>query len=440
MLRSALTVFITFACLALTSCGYPWTPPSLASAIPPPAPATIDQASGAASAVRPVVTILVSIDGFRPDYLDRGVTPNLSSLAESGVSGPMRPSFPSKTFPNHWTLVTGETPDHNGIVSNSMEDAARADAPFTMATDDPFWWDAAEPIWVTAEKAGIRTATMFWPGANVAWGGTLSSSGHHDVIGGTRPEDWQQFNQAVSGRQRVDTVIDWLRRPAATRPRFITLYFDTVDTAGHEYGPDAQATTDAVADVDRQVGLLISELNTIGQPANLVIVSDHGMAATSSARTIALDRIIAPTAARIVETGPYATFTPLAGKTAAVEAALLRPHPHMGCWRKDRIPVRFHYGTNPRVPPYLCLAELGWTTVKTAPTNAWTGGNHGYDNAAPGMRALFIANGPAFKAGATLAPFDNVDVAPLLRDLLDLPPGPKLDGTDAPFRSVLTGS
>ncbi len=440
MIRSALITFLMSACLALTGCGYPYTPPMLPSPIPPPGTAAFDGEAGTASANKPAVTILVSIDGFRPDYLDRGVTPNLSSLAAKGVSGPMRPAFPSKTFPNHWTLVTGETPDHNGIVSNAMEDTARADAPFTMASDDPFWWNAAEPIWVTAEKAGIRTATMFWPGANVAWGGVQSSGVHRAVTGGTRPEDWQQFNQAVSGRQRVDTVIDWLRRPAATRPRFITLYFDTVDTAGHENGPDAQATTDAVADVDRQIGLLTSELRKLGQQANLVIVSDHGMAATSSERTIALDRIIPPAAATIVETGPYATFTPLPGKTGAVEAALLRPHPHMECWRKDRIPARFRYGTNPRIPPYLCLAEPGWTTVKTAPAGAWTGGNHGYDNAAPAMRALFIANGPAFKDGVKLPPFDNVDVAPLLRDLIGLPPGQRLDGTDAPFRSVLNGS
>ena len=121
---------------------------------------------------REPVTILVSIDGFRPDYLKRGVTPHLSALAAAGVSAAMRPSFPTKTFPNHWAIVTGDRPDRSGIVANKMEDASRPGETFTMATDDPFWWNEAEPIWVTAEKAGDRTGTLFWPGYNVAWGGT----------------------------------------------------------------------------------------------------------------------------------------------------------------------------------------------------------------------------------------------------------------------------
>lgn len=396
-----------------------------------PAPASIT-----ATEARAPVTILVSIDGFRADYLTRGVTPTLAQLAAQGVTATMRPSFPSITFPNHWTLVTGLVPDHSGITGNTMEDPARPGETFTMASDDPWWWNSAEPIWVTAEKAGIRTATMFWPGSNVAWGGTMRSTGHHAVDGGTRPEDWQQFNQAVPGTSRVDAVIDWLRRPAATRPRFVTLYFDTVDTAGHQFGPDAPETTAAIRDVDQSITHLVDGLRTLGQPANLVIVADHGMAATSSERAIALDTVADPATYRVGETGAYAGIYPLPGKDAALAAALLRPHPHMTCWRKGEIPARFRFGTNPRVPPYLCLAEPGWIVVKTAPAKPFTGGTHGYDNRAPAMAALFIAQGPAFRAGTTLPPFDNVDIAPLLRDLLGLPAG-KLDGDDAPFRSVL---
>ncbi len=385
---------------------------------------------------RAAVTILVSIDGFRPDYLDRGVTPNLSRLAAAGATGPMRPSFPSKTFPNHWTIVTGMVPDRHGIVANTMEDPARPGETFTMASDDPFWWNAAEPIWVSAERAGIRTATVFWPGANVAWGGARAAEWPNKVAGGSRPSSWQQYAEPVSEAQRVDAVIDLLRRPAATRPRFLTLYFEAVDTAGHQHGPDARATTEAVAATDASIGRLAAELRTLGQPANLVIVSDHGMAATSSARSVALDRIVSATDARVLEAGPYASFFALPGREAAVDAALLRPHPHMTCWRKERIPARFRYGANARVPPYLCLAEVGWTLAKTAPTRASVGGNHGYDNEAPEMLALFIANGPAFRAGTKLAAFDNVAVAPLLRDLIGLPPAPGLDGTAAPFENA----
>ena len=421
------------AVLALALAGCATTAPPSAA----PAPVAPPPAATAGSEVRAPVTILVSIDGFRPDYLNRGVTPALARLVAGGVSADMRPSFPSKTFPNHWAIVTGLRPDRSGITANTMDDPARPDAPFTMATDDPFWWNAAEPIWVTAEKAGIRTATMFWPGANVAWGATLDAAHPHEATGGIRPEDWQEFNQAVTGAQRVDAVIDWLRRPAATRPRFVTLYFDTVDTAGHRWGPDDPHTTAAVRDVDTQIGRLVDGLATLGQPANLVVLADHGMAATSSDRTIALDHIADPADYQVVETGPYATLRATPGHERRLETALLGHHPHLDCWRKAAIPARFHYGTNSRIPPYLCLADSGWLVVRTAPTTVQTGGNHGYDNLAPSMQALFVANGPAFAAGRRIAPFDNVDVEPLLRDLLGLPAGSGLDGSDAPFRGVL---
>lgn len=431
------------ALAAVSACAYRSNPPAL----PPvtrPAPPT---AAGAAPDVttaseqRAPVTILISIDGFRPDYLDRGVTPQLSHLAATGVSAAMRPSFPSKTFPNHWTLVTGLVPDRHGITANSMEDAARPAEKFTMATDDPFWWNAAEPLWVTAERAGIRSATMFWPGSNVAWGGTMAREWPHVTTGGTRPHDWEQYGEAVEDRQRVDALIDWLRRPVATRPQFLTLYFDEVDTAGHQFGPADPRTLEAVAKADAAIGRLVAELATLGQPANLVIVSDHGMAPTDSRRTIALDTLVLATDARVVEAGPYATLEPLPGRDAAVAAALLRPHPHMQCWRKGQLPARFRYGRNPRIPAFLCLAEDGpggaWEIAKSAPTKQASDGAHGFDNDAPDMRALFIANGPAFRAGKRLPTFDNVDVAPLLRDLLGLPAGQGLDGSDRPFRNVL---
>lgn len=398
------------------------------AAPPPPAAAPAAEA-------RAPVTILVSIDGFRADYLDRGVTPNLSRLAAEGVTAPMRPSFPSKTFPNHWTLVTGLYPDHHGIVANKMEDASRADEVFTMASDDPFWWNAADPIWVDAEKAGIRSATMFWPGANVAIGGTRTDK-WSDVIGGTRPSDWQQFNGAITGEQRVNAVLDWMRRPAAIRPKLVTLYFDTVDHAGHAFGPDDPRTTRAVADVDTLIGMLADGLAVLRQPANLVIVADHGMAQTRSERTILLDRFVAPGDYHLVEAGPYAGLSPLAGKEAAVEKGLLGRHEHFECWRKGEIPARLHYGSNPRVPAILCLAEIGWQIADKPPRPNAIGGAHGYDNMAPEMAALFIASGPAFRP-AKLAGFENVDVYPLLRDLIGLPPKAGIDGTDAPFRGVL---
>lgn len=411
--------------LALTGCA------TIPRSPAPPIPAAIVEAEA-----RVPVTILISIDGFRADYLDRGVTPVLARLAAGGVRAAMRPSFPSKTFPNHYTIVTGLVPDSNGIVANRMEDPRRPGEVFTMASDDPFWWNEATPIWVDAERAGIRTATMFWPGSNVAIGGTRDNKWPHTITGGTRPEDWAQYNEAITPAQRINTVIDQLRRPTEIRPKLLTMYFEAVDTAGHMYGPDDARTTQAVADVDRQIGTLVDGLATIDQPANLIILADHGMAATASTRVIALDRIAPPADYRIVETGPYASLIATPGREAALEAKLLVTHDHMQCWRKAQIPARLHYGTNPRIPPYLCLAEPGWQVTETAATTESHGGNHGYDPAAAEMAALFVANGPGIASAGTLPPFNNVEVYAFLRHLIGLPPVSDRDGNGGPLRAA----
>lgn len=384
----------------------------------------LPSAAYAQPAPRDAVTILIGIDGFRPDYLRRGHSPRLDALADGGVSAAMRPSFPTKTFPNHWTIVTGLRPDRHGIVANRMEDPARPGEVFTMRNFDPFWWNAAAPIWVDAEQAGIPTATMFWPGAEVAWGGSRTGSGREDVAGGTRPGQWRPFNINVGDMRRVNAVLGWLRGPTAARPRFVTLYFDTVDTAGHHFGPRDPRTAAAVAQVDRAIGRLVDRLQAMGQPANLVIVADHGMAETSPERVIALDRIADPSDYRVIERGPYAALDVQPGRESALAAALLRPHPHMQCWRKEGMPARFHYGANVRVPPFLCLAEPGWLILERLSALTSDRGAHGYDPEAPDMAALFIANGPAFRRGARLPAFDNVHVYPLLARLLGLPGRP----------------
>ena len=389
---------------------------------------------------RAPVTILVSIDGFRPDYLERSLTPTLSALAAKGVVASMRPSFPTKTFPNHWASVTGYVPDHNGIVANSFTDPSRAEDKFTMATTDPFYWNGREPIWVTAEKAGIRTAAMFWPGSAVAYGGEVVPNSYGKIEGGVRPQDWTAFDQAVSPTQRVNTVLDWLRRPADIRPQFVTLYFDEVDTAGHDGGPDSAEVNDAIAAVDGQMAMLLAGLDALGQPANLVVTSDHGMAETRTSRTVELDAILPRDAYQLVEAGPYASFNAVPGRTAQLEKALLAPHEHMECWRKEQIPARFQYGTSPRIPQYLCLAEVGWQIYPERREGERIGGNHGWDNAAPDMAALFLASGPAFARGAQLETFDNVDINPLLRDLLGLTQDEALNGDLEPVEAALAPS
>lgn len=361
---------------------------------------------------KPPVTILISIDGFRTDYLTRGVTPRLSALAKAGASAAMRPSFPSVTFPNHYTLVTGKRPDNNGIVSNRFEDASQPGKTFTMASSEPFWWNQAEPIWTTAEKAGVRTATMFWPGSNID-------------LAGVRPHDWHLYAEDNDARQRVDSIVDWLRRPAATRPRFLTLYFDTVDSAGHQFGPDDARTTEAVRAVDVAIGRLVDEVKALNQPANFIIVADHGMAATSPDRLIKLYEIADAADYRFIYGGAYGAVEAMPGREDALAAKLLAPHPHMQCYRKGDIPPALHYGKNPRVPAFICVVESGWLLLGAPPPPdrpIRAGGAHGYAPDTPDMAALFIASGPAIKANMRLPSFDNVDVYPLLARLIGVAP------------------
>ncbi len=381
----------------------------------------------AAIAKDDAVTILISIDGFRPDYLDRGITPHMSALAKSGVRGRMQPSFPTKTFPNHFTLVTGLRPDNHGITGNSMIDPRRPGVMFSLGDArqslDPFWWNGAEPIWITAEKADIRTATMFWPGSEVPYG----------LI---RPSDWLRYDQDVSNVQRINTVLDWMRRPAGIRPKFVTLYFDIVDTAGHRFGPDSEEVNAAIGNVDEDIGNLVNALAKMRRKANLIIVADHGMAPVAEDRVIQLDTLIDKASYVAVETGPYAAIAPVAGAEARVADALLKPHAHMQCQRKEDLAPRLHYGKNPRVAAIICIAEPKWTIISGTPQYPVTGGAHGWDNAMPEMDALFLANGPAFAKGVTVKRFENVDIYPLLARVIGVTPLPN-DGAIEPVKEAL---
>lgn len=370
-------------------------------------------ASAATPETRARVTILVSIDGAHPAYLGRGDTPHLDALAEAGSSAALRPSFPTKTFPNHNTIVTGLHPDRHGIVDNAMEDAGRPGQRFTLADQrvslDPFWWSDAEPAWTTAERAGIRTGTMFWPGSEVAHAGI-------------RPSIWSRYDMNLTEAQRIEVVMDWMRRPAEIRPRFVTLYFDTVDWEGHEHGPNSEEVRAAIRNVDMLLGRLIDGLEGLGQPADFLIVSDHGMAETSSERVILIDDWLERGSYNLLASGPYIALGPLPGHEAALAARLGAPPAHVQCWTRETLPARFHYGTHRRVPPHFCLAETGWLIERRAPEAPFTRGAHGYDNADAAMNGIFIASGPGLARGAAPALLDAVDVYPLLARLVGFPP------------------
>ncbi len=368
--------------------------------------------------------LLVSIDAFRADYLDRGVTPNLVRIANAGVRADgMRPSYPSLTFPNHYTLVTGLRPDRHGLVHNTMHDARLGE--FRAANEDNAsdarWWNGAEPIWVTAEKHGLATATMFWPGSQAP-------------IRGVRPTHWRAYDSAFPDDARVDQVVAWLAEPAP-RIRLATLYFERLDKTGHDYGPDSPQMLESFARIDASIGRLLDGLqaNGLRDRVNLVIVSDHGMAEVAPGHVVSIEDMVDPRDAGVVSTGQVVGFAPQRGHADAAERALLGRHGHAECWRKSQLPPRWKFGTHPRVPPIVCQMDEGWDAIlrdAVARRPAHPRGSHGYDPALPSMRALFIAQGPAFVPGVRLPVFDNVDVYPLLARLIHVPPGEHDGSTD----------
>ncbi len=362
--------------------------------------------------------ILVSIDGFRADYLSRGLTPNLSRLAQEGASGPMKPSFPTVTFPNHYTLVTGLHPDHHGIVGNNMidDELGRFSLGNQAAVTDRRWWDDGEPIWVSAEKAGVKTGTMFWPGSEAA-------------IHGVRPSHWLKFDQSMDGNARVDQLLAWLDLPQAERPRLNTLYFDIVDTMGHHHGPQSDEVNAAMAQTDASIGYLLEGLKARGLDDDtiIIVVSDHGMSATSPDRVVTLDDYVDTTAISIVYSGPVAFLNARDDRDDEVEKALVGKHERMECWEKDDIPARLVLGSHDRVSDFVCLAQDGWLIATRDRPVRKAGGAHGYDNISPDMQAIFIAYGPGVVAGRHLQNLDSVDVQPLLGRLLNITV-PKTDG------------
>jgi predicted AlkP superfamily pyrophosphatase or phosphodiesterase len=362
-------------------------------------------------------TVLISLDGFRADYITRPGAVTLRALAARGVRAErMIPAFPSKTFPNHYTIVTGLYPEHHGIVANTMVDA-RIGATFTIGDTliarDPRWW-GGEPIWNTAERQGVRTAAFFWPGSDYA-------------INGRYPTYYTPFDNRVPDTLRVRQVLDWLTMPADRVPRFVTLYFSNTDNAGHDHGPDAPQVDAAIAHVDSLIGALVTGLAArgLGERVNLVIVSDHGMTPIDGSRVIRLDDYLDLNDVDVVDWMPVAAVTPKPGKLPVVYEALRRT-PHLQVFRKDSVPARFHYRDNPRITPLVLLADEGWTITSTARLRMGQprGGTHGYDNFLPSMGALFIAAGPDIQQGRVLAPFANVHVYPLLARLLGVKPAP----------------
>ncbi|MSU45841.1 MAG: alkaline phosphatase family protein [Lacunisphaera sp.] len=375
--------------------------------------------------------ILISLDGFRWDYLDKYDAPVLKRLAADGVHATrMTPSFPAKTFPNHYTLVTGLRPEHHGIVGNWFYDPVDG-AKFDMEQLAPHWWQGGEPVWITAEKQGLRAACFFWPGSETE-------------LQGCHATFFKPFVKKLTNPERVDGLLTWLGLPPAERPRLATLYFNTLDDAGHKYGPDAPETGGAVREADAAIGRLLDGLAVRGlrEKASLVIVSDHGMSPCGPDQVIFFEDLLTVSQVRIEATGPVGGVRPNPGVDLATLVAGIRAKapPQLQVYLREEVPDRLHYRASDRIAPIVLVCDDHWNVESKAgwPERARTYniGSHGWDPATPNMGALFIASGPVFRRGVEIPDVENIHVYHLLCAALGLAPAPN-DGDQRLVRAAL---
>ncbi|HEU0175839.1 MAG TPA: ectonucleotide pyrophosphatase/phosphodiesterase [Blastocatellia bacterium] len=388
--------------------------------------------------LKPTV-ILVSIDGFHPNYLDKYPAPTLSMLARQGVRAKwMTPVYPSLTFPNHYSIATGLYPDRHGIVGNNIYDPEFKET-FSLGKREEVqngrWW-LGEPIWVTAEKQGQRAAAFFFPGTEAE-------------IAGKRPSRWKAYDDKITNSERIDTLLSWFDLPDPERPTLILTYFGDVDHAGHESGPDSDGVRQAVAEVDKALNRLVDGLKSrkIFERVNIIIVSDHGMARIDPNQVVFLDDYFDQKEAEAVAwNGCSVNIFPKPGMEQAIYSTLKsKAPPHVTVYRRQDAPTRFHYSNNRRIGDIVVMADEGWTIFSRelyrAPARAANGGGayrgtHGYDNRLESMRAIFIAHGPAFKQSQVVEPFENVGVYNVMAEILGLKPASN-DGGYAAAKAVL---
>ena len=371
--------------------------------------------------------VLVSIDGLPASVPGSGRMPALDGIAREGVQAAwLQPSYPTLTFPNHYTLATGLRPDRHGIVHNNIRDATLGRfVSKEKSARDGKWW-GGEPIWATLQRQGGIAATMFWPGSEAE-------------IAGHRPHYWKYFDGSLPVQARVDQVLAWLDLPPAQRPRLLTLYLEQYDVASHAAGMHSPQAMRALAVIDAGLARLRDGLRARGldDSVDLIVLSDHGMADVPAANLVFLDDLLPADAMQVESVGQMAWLTATPGREAEVERVLVRRHDHFQCWRKAQAPAQWHFGRNPRIPPIICQADDGWRVwLHRYPVATVLKGEHGFAPEDAGMRAMFTAVGPSFRAGVRLPAFDNVDVYPLLARLLRITPAAN-DGDIAPLLPAL---
>ncbi|XP_012942288.1 ectonucleotide pyrophosphatase/phosphodiesterase family member 5 [Aplysia californica] len=362
--------------------------------------------------------LLVSMDGFRHDYLTKANTPNFDAMIRAGVTMPyLNNTFVTNTFPNHYTLATGLYTESHGIVANHMYDPD-FDAFFNPGNSEPRWWDGGEPIWITAVKAGLKAGTFFWPGSEVE-------------IQGLRPTEWRPYDESVPFLLRVNTTVDWLESGFDLG----VLYMHEPDKSGHRVGPDSPNLVPVIERMDNVLGHIIEqlELRGIKDEVNLIVTSDHGMTNVDLDKKLidVTDYANSSLLLSVVDQGSTAEIRAQVNKSRELQAALSGVE-HMQVWLKEDIPERFHLKHNRRVMDVFALADEGWSITDNATRRRARPyvGDHGYDNYLPNMKPFFIAMGPAFKSGKTVEPISNLDVYSLVCHLLDITPAPNNGSLD----------
>lgn len=369
--------------------------------------------------------IMISTDGFRYDYAEKYNAENLLRYSNQGIRAKaMIPGYPSITFPNHWTLMTGLYPSHHGLIDNFFYDYKR-NASYAMNdrknAEDGSWYGGM-PLWGLAENQGMVSASLMWVGSA-------------SDAGGKRPTYYYPYHEKFSPSEKVDKVIDWLKLPMDQRPHFISLYFPEVDGSGHHFGPDTKETEDAVRLIDKAMGKLVQKVNDLGlKNVNFVFVSDHGMIKVDSGAPLEIPAILSDknrfdyynsqTLLRVYVKNPEEVKTVYkelkAEKTENYEVYLDKKLPKYLHFRTkdDRYSRIGQILLIPRAPK-IFLEKGKKTSV----------GKHGYNpKLVPEMKATFMAWGPEFKTNLVIDEFQNINVYPLVAEILGLKIEQPIDG------------
>ncbi len=383
---------------------------------------------GEKSSQQPVV-LMISVDGFRWDYIEKYQANNLAAIAENGVRAEkMRPVYPTKTFPNHLSIVTGLYPVKHGIVDNHFYDKQRQQYYRMGDGQQDSTWISGIPIWNLAQMNGLRAATYFWPESDAR-------------INGMTPDYFYHYSHLADDNARVEQILDWLKLPEASRPQFIAGYFSMVDTQGHRFGPNAPQTAAAVATVDGLIGRLRQGIKTLGIPVNLIILADHGMTEIDPQQAIDYKELPIDEEKFIIVDNQTRLAIYAKPETSSTEIAALKVE--LAKVAEDRYQVltedylkQQHFWGTPRVADIILGTDAPKYFTSRPLAERHGGGTHGYayfDD----MGALFVAEGPAFNHGVTLAEFDCISVYPLIAHLLGSIVEHPIDGSISPLLPAL---